>query len=127
MSSNLGIRAHRSQRTRVVRQKSAITDHTLDDDLPNIRKYAQMYENIDEKTKEVLANYILPGKTLDYYHGSYITAFQIFTMAYMSENEIAPSLMAILHAVSRKIVDVMDAAQKNIKGAESIGKVNTRV
>lgn len=91
-----------------------LTNHTIDDDLKEIREFARKYEEIDSALKVGLSAYIFTGKTLDYYYGAYVTTYQMFVMAFTSENEIAPTLMYVLHAISYRIVTLLDSAKKEI-------------
>ncbi len=128
MSENLGIRARRSKTTKLKKHPSAIETHTLDDDLPFIRDYAKKYEEIDPNTRKVLERYIFPGQTLDYYYGSYIATFQLFTMAHMSKNEMAAAIMGLVHTISHKIVSMIDGARKQIAESQKIEEIaNTAI
>ena len=118
----LGIRARRSKNARGVYstdstastdktaspQRNPLLDHTLEDDLQDIREYAKKYMEIDERTREYLEIYVFKHKSLDYYYGSYVSAYQMFTMAFTSDNEIAPALMMLIHAISHRIVETLD-------------------
>lgn len=126
MSYNLGIRARRS-RTTNLRKNNAITDHTLDDDLVMIREYAKRYDDTDPDVRKILDKYVFPGKTLDYYYGNYISMFHAFVMAHQSKNEMAPALVGILHAISKKIVTTIDEAKKEIEKADTIHDVKQKI
>lgn len=110
IDSRLGIRARRSKNARGTNspQRNPLLDHTLENDLNDIREYAKKYMEIDERTRELLDMYVFKHKTLDYYYGSYVSAYQMFTMAFTSNNEITPALMSLIHAISYRIVETLD-------------------
>jgi hypothetical protein len=108
MSDNLGIRSRRSKRTKPVKKVNAITDHTLEDDLPMIRDFAKMFDEQEEHVKLVVNQWVFVDKNLDFYYGSYVAYFQAFTMAHQANNEMASSFMPLIHCVSKRIVDVLD-------------------
>ncbi len=107
----LGIKSRRSKSSRGTNQKlrDPLTEHTLESDLEDIKNYAKKYEEIEEGVRKHLDLYIFKGKSLEYYYGAYVTAYQLFVMAYMSKNEISPSIHWIIHAISNRIVETMEA------------------
>jgi hypothetical protein len=47
----------------------------------------------------------------------------MFAMSFTANNEISPAVMSLVHAVSAKIVDVLEAKKEIVKNAESIDNV----
>lgn len=119
---NLGIRARRSKYHRARSQSGAqgmrnpLVDRTLDMDLPEILRYSELYSTIEEKKRKYLDMYVFGGKTLDYYHGSYVSVYQEFIFAYQSNNELAPTLMEHLCAIAAKIANILGKSAPTQEG-----------
>lgn len=120
----LGIKARRSKRARPSQRniRNPLLDHTIDEDLPEIRRLAAKYAEMDSKMKSVIDLYVFPGKTLDYYYGAYMNSYQLFTMAYMSNNDIAPTIMCLIHTICHRIVELLNSAAAEIAGASEVPK-----
>lgn len=124
---NLGIKARRSKKLNNYKKpldaRNPLTNHTLDDDLPYIQQYSKMYDEVPSDMKNVLEMYIFEGKSLDYYYGCYVTAYQMFVMAYQSSNDISPALMSFIHAISSRIVQLLDKQKNQISEAKNINDI----
>lgn len=109
-------RSHRSKATTAGIAANAITDHTLESDLPSMRRFAESFTKLTEGEREALKQYMLPGvalietpaRALDFYYGMYISAFQMYTMAYMSQNPMAPALRSLTHCIAARVVELYD-------------------
>ena len=107
---DIKIRSRRSKKPDNKRMlpRNPVTEHTIDDDLPYIRKYAEMYKSINPSEQELLNKFVFDNKSIEYYYGSYVTTYQMFVMAHSSNNELSIALMSLLHAISFKIVETID-------------------
>lgn len=74
---------HRSRKSRhnivIIHEPSPFLTQNLEDHLQFIRRYAEKFKDLDDKTRSVLIQSIGEHNT-DYYHGSYITSLQIINI-----------------------------------------------
>jgi hypothetical protein len=104
--------------------RNPILDHTLDDDLPNIREYCELFKKLPLNIREGLKIYVFEDKSIDYYYGCYVAYYQAFVIADMAKNEtIAESLQWLVWAISAKIISVLNKSKKEILNAKSIHDV----
>lgn len=88
------------------KERNPLASRSLHADMPDIRRYAEMYEELDDMHKKYLPEYIAEGMSLDYYHGAYVNAYQLFTMAHLANNDLSITIKCLLYAIARKIVGV---------------------
>lgn len=102
----------RSKNTKISKDNK-LPSECIDDDLVLIREYAKKYNEHGPNTKKILSNYVLDNKSLEFYHGAYVTTHKLFTMARMSNNNIDAPIMEIIYAISHKIVQYLDNTIKD--------------
>ncbi len=105
---------HHSRRSRKpivnnTKHVDMLTTHSLEDDMPDIIKYAALFTTLDERSRAAASAYIFDNMSLDYYHGVYVATFQIYMMATASGDKvILPALTCLIHGICHKIVLVKD-------------------
>lgn len=98
-------------------KNNPITGHSIDTDMEFIRSYAKEYSKIPEETQNALLIYIPKNKSLDYYYGTYVSFYQMFTIAMTARNDLAPSIQLFIFVSCHRIVEHLDEAKKEIENA----------
>ncbi|SIP86027.1 Hypothetical protein PACV_314 [Pacmanvirus A23] len=109
---DIKIRARRSKKVKnePVQLQTIINpfiEHTLENDLSQIEYHAELFEKLDNNEKEVLYALVFDNKTLDYYYGSYITTYQLFTIAQQNNNNLAITLNSFIQVISARIINII--------------------
>jgi hypothetical protein len=98
--------------------RNPITDHILEDELPAIRKYAEQFATLDQRSREILSLYVIDGRDINYYYGNYVTAFQIFAVLFSANAaELSVPVGGIIQAVAAKICELMDSGTPVVSDA----------
>lgn len=109
---------HRNRKTRrlaVKTDRNPVTDHTIDDDMADLREYAAAYiardGDFSKTDREVINMFIIPDQKIEFYHGLYVGYYQSFTMLMNATDgkEMAMSIQPLIYAVAHKIVSMIDA------------------
>lgn len=104
--------------------RNPILNHTLDEDLDDIREFSELFKKLPADIREKLKVYIYDNQTLEYYHGCYVSFYQAYVIADMAKSDLAESLQWLVWTASAKIVSVLGSAKKEIKNAKVINEIN---
>lgn len=81
------------------------TLRTLDDDMPLIWQFAECYPQLDDpEIIEALSKMIPDGHSLDYYHGRYASAIDLFNVAVKAHNTFAGEAKKFVIYICHKII-----------------------
>lgn len=84
--------------------RNPIEVHSMQDDMPLIMKYAGDFLGFSDAEKEVLSVYVAREASLEYYYGCFVTAYQTYVIAHLSNSPIEVSYMQLLCAICAQIV-----------------------
>ena len=87
----------------------------LGTELVHIREYARKYANLDKMMKGLIDNYVPMNKSIDFYHGMYVSMQQSFLMSHQSQNPIADAFGAMICVISYRIVELEKLGELNQK------------
>ena len=91
--------------------RNAITDHTLDADMPMIEDLAKEFASLTDMEKYTLSMYVLENQSLDFYYGMFVAMSQLFAVVMVAEDDasdgMSASIKAIMCAVAEKILTLM--------------------
>jgi len=84
---------------------------TLEENMTVIREFSEKYSNINDEIISIVDQKLVhKGKSLDYYHGSFITLYQVLSMSTQTEeSEVAVLTYAMICSLCRHIANIIDS------------------
>jgi hypothetical protein len=95
--------------------RNAVSDHTLLDDIEQIHSCAEEYARLTASERADIAEFIIDGQKIDFYYGSWVALFQVFTMVHIASmreggganTNMRDALRPILYGHAHKIVEMI--------------------